>query len=174
MTVEHEDIPLQYEVTVAPDMSRRATRALLLRRWPRTAARFFALGRTSSGLPEEVVERLEAATAPSPPRRKVPWPPLIIGVCATLTLLDLRSHDEPAFCSDLRRVDGPVDALRQAKADDDFDVVPARVAAIGEAYRSIDPPPEIRRSWATATAMTAITDHAVERCDRRERSLLVP
>ena len=157
--------------------------------------------------PAEVVERLGTATARSSSGLRVPWAWLIIGVCVALVPTELRVHDDdPPFCSDLRGIDEPVAALRQAKASGDFDEVPALVAAIRKAYQSIDPPPESRRDSATADeyfaflersaravqqqgraldpspqddarfsdAMTNITDFAVEACDNRRRSLLVP
>jgi hypothetical protein len=157
--------------------------------------------------PAEVVERLGTATARSSSGPRVPWAWLIVGLCAVLVLTEPRLHgDRPQLCSDLRRIDGPVSALRQAKASGEFDEVPALVVALRDAYQSIDPPSEIRGDWATAIeyveflersaravqqqgraldaspqddarfseAMTNITDFAVEACDDRRRSLLVP
>jgi len=157
--------------------------------------------------PTQIVDRLERATAASPTGRKFPWAWLIIGVCIVLVSIDARRHiDEPRFCSDLRRIDQPVSALREARASGDFDDVPALVAALKDAYQSIDAPLELRRDWATAIeyfeflersaravqqqgrplapsaqdegrfsdAMTNITDFAVDACENRRRSLLVP
>lgn len=76
---------------------------------------------------------------------------LVVGLCAALVLIDLVRHpDEQPFCADLRRIDGPVAALRQARAADDFTDVPTLLTAVGDAYRSVDPPPEIRAEWTTA------------------------
>ena len=59
-------------------------------------------------------------------------------------------ESESAFCSDLRRVDTALGALRDAKARDDFGSVPELVDDVADAYEGIEPPPVLQGDWATA------------------------
>lgn len=133
----------------AVESVRSVSEFVIIRYLGQTAARIYP----AELFPSDVIDRLERSAARASSRRQIPWAWLIIGVCVVAAAAELRSgRDEAAFCADLHRIDGPVAALRQAKADEAFDAVPGLVLKLRSAYQSIDPPPAIRTDWATAIA----------------------
>lgn len=71
-------------------------------------------------------------------------------VLVLLALVGACRSREPAFCTDLGKVDKALGALRDAKAKDDFDRVPDLIDDVGDTYEVIAPPPILQDDWPAA------------------------